>query len=182
MVRALESAAEIAGLGAGDVDLSEIPVKRVQVLARQSLSSDAAILRRMSEPRRWATLVATAGVLRVSAVDDAPDLFSVLIAAKLIGPAARAKAKDRMRSLPQLRRASVTLAAAAKAMLGCAEGSCDPPRTCSPTLTNCAAGARGGSIEVYILWPCQRSVQQASTKILLRLELRSVLLAVASVK
>lgn len=62
MVRALESAAEIAGLGAGDVDLSEIPVKRVQVLARQSLSSDAAILRRMSEPRRWATLVATAGV------------------------------------------------------------------------------------------------------------------------
>ena len=34
MVRALESAAEIAGLGAGDVDLSEIPVKRVQVLAR----------------------------------------------------------------------------------------------------------------------------------------------------
>ena len=116
----------------------------------------------MSEPRRWATLVATAGVLRVSAVDDAPDLFSVLIAAKLIGPAARAKAKDRMRSLPQLRRASVTLAAAAKAMLGCAEGSCDLPRTCSPPRPNCAAGTRGDSMEVYLWWPCQRAVPPAN--------------------
>lgn len=75
MLRALERAAEIAGLGAGGVDLSEIPAGRIQVLARQGLSSDAAMLRRMPEHRRWATLVATAGVLRVSAVDDALDLF-----------------------------------------------------------------------------------------------------------
>ncbi|MEO8222646.1 MAG: Tn3 family transposase [Specibacter sp.] len=122
MVRALERVAEIAGLGAGDVDLSEIPAGRVQVLARQGLSSDAAMLRRMPKHRRWATMVATAGVLRVSAVDDVLDLFSVLMATKLIGPAVRATAKDRLRSLPQLRRASVTLAAAAKAMLECAEG------------------------------------------------------------
>lgn len=121
MVRALERAAEITGLGAGGVDLSQIPAGRVQVLARQGLSSDAAMLRRMPERRRWATLVAAAGVLRVSAVDDALDLFSVLMATKLIGPAVRASAKDRMRSLPQLRRASVTLAAAAKVMLECAE-------------------------------------------------------------
>ncbi len=122
MVRALERVAEIAGLGAGEVDLSEIPAGRVQVLARHGLSSDAAMLRRLPEHRRWATMVATAGVLRVSEVDDALDLFSVLVATKLIGPAVRATAKDRMRSLPALRRASVTLAAAAKAMLECDEG------------------------------------------------------------
>lgn len=121
MVRALERAAQIAGLGAGSVDLGEIPAGRIQVLARQGLSSDAATLRRMPENRRWATLVATAGALQVSAVDDALDLFSVLMATKLIGPAVRATAKDRMKSLPQLRRASVTLAAAAKVMLECAE-------------------------------------------------------------
>ena len=121
MVRALERAAEIAGLGAGGVGLGEIPAGRVQVLARQGLSSDAAALRRMPEHRRSATLVATARALQVSAVDDALDLFSVLMAIKLIGPAVRATAKDRMRSLPQLRRASVTLAAAAKVMLECAK-------------------------------------------------------------
>ena len=121
MVCALERAVEIARLGAGVVDLSEIPAGRVQVLARQGLSSDAATLRRMPKHRRWATMVATAGVLRVSAVDDVLDLFSVLMATKLIGPAVRATAKDRLRSLPQLRRASVTLAAAAKTMLECAE-------------------------------------------------------------
>ncbi|WP_186760801.1 DUF4158 domain-containing protein, partial [Arthrobacter alpinus] len=75
MVRALERAAEIAKLGAGGVDLSEIPVGRVQMLARYGLSSDASMLRRMPEHRRWATLVATAGALQVSAVDDALDLF-----------------------------------------------------------------------------------------------------------
>ncbi|WP_426938368.1 DUF4158 domain-containing protein [Pseudarthrobacter sp. S3] len=121
MVRALERAAEIAGLGAGGVDLREIAAGRVEVLARQCLSSDPAMLRRMPEHRRWATLVATAGALRVSAVDDAVDLFSVLMATKLIGPAVRASAKDRMRSLPQLRRSSVSLAAAAKVMLECSE-------------------------------------------------------------
>lgn len=56
MARALEPAAEVAGLGAGGVDLSEIPAGRVQVLARYGLSSDAAMLRRMPEHaggRRW---------------------------------------------------------------------------------------------------------------------------------
>ncbi len=43
------------------------------------------------------------------------------MATKLIGPAVRASGKDRMWSLPDLRRASVTLAAAAKVMLECAE-------------------------------------------------------------
>ncbi len=71
----------------------------------------------MPPQRRRATLVAVVGALMVSAVDDALDLFAVLMATKLIGPAVRAAAKDQMRSLPQLRRASMTLASAAKAML-----------------------------------------------------------------
>jgi TnpA family transposase len=57
----------------------------------------------------------------VAAVDDALDLFAVLMATKLLGASERASAKDRLRSLPRLRRASVTLAAAVRVLLELAD-------------------------------------------------------------
>jgi len=62
-------------------------------------------------------LLATARVLGRNATDDALDLFAVLMASKLIGPAERASVAERLRSLPQLAKASATLAAAARVLL-----------------------------------------------------------------
>jgi hypothetical protein len=117
MVRALDRAAEVIGLGAGTVEVGEVPPGRMEALARHGLTANAAMLRRLPDARRTATLVATARALQVAAVDDALDLFVVLMATKLIGAARRASTRDRLRSLPQLRQASVTLAAAARVLL-----------------------------------------------------------------
>ncbi len=117
MSRALSRAAEITALGVASVDVSDIPPNRLLALARYGLTSTAAMLRRAPAQRRIATLVATVRVLETSAVDDAIDVFSVLMGTKLIGPAERASAKERLRSLPQLRRASATLASAARVLL-----------------------------------------------------------------
>lgn len=75
------------------------------------------MLRRLPERRRTATLLATARALQVAAVDDALDLFAVLMTSRLIGAAQRATAQERMRSLPRLRQASATLAGAAQVLL-----------------------------------------------------------------
>lgn len=70
------------------------------------------MLRRLPEERRTATLLATTRAMQVAAVDDALDLFAVLMATKLIGSDERAAVRDRLRALPALRQASATLAAA----------------------------------------------------------------------
>ncbi|WP_196844479.1 MULTISPECIES: Tn3 family transposase [unclassified Cryobacterium] len=121
MVKALERVGEVTAVGASTVDLAGIAPGRLDVLATHGRSTDASTLRRMPERRRRATVFATVASLQVSSVDDVLDLFAVLMATKLIGPATRAAVKDQMRSLPALRRASVTLAAAAKLLLKVAE-------------------------------------------------------------
>jgi TnpA family transposase len=117
MVKALSRVSEITAVGTSSVDLSGIASGRLDVLATRGRSHDASTLRRMPARRRRATVFATVRSLQVSSVDDALDLFAVLMSTKLLGPAARAAAKDQMRSLPALRRASVTLASAAKMLL-----------------------------------------------------------------
>lgn len=93
MVRALDRAAEVVGVGAGALDLSDVPPGRLDVLARHGMSSKAVMLRRLPEARRTATVLATVRELQATAVDDALDLFTVLMATKLIAPAARAAVK-----------------------------------------------------------------------------------------
>lgn len=117
MVRALDRVAEVASFGAARVDIADVPPGRVQALARVGLTGDAFTLRRLPVPRRSATLLATARTLCSNAIDDALDLFAVLMASKLIGPAERASAAERLRSLPQLAKASATLAIAARVLL-----------------------------------------------------------------
>jgi len=121
MVRALDRAAEIAGFGADRVDVADVPPGRVEALARAGLTGDAFTLRRLPAVRRSATLLATARTLRSNAIDDALDVFAVLMASKLIGPAERASVAERLRSLPQLAKASATLAIAARVLLEFAE-------------------------------------------------------------
>lgn len=116
MLRALDRAAELTGLGAGTVGVQDLPPGRLESLVRQGLTADVWALHRLPETRRTATLLATVRALQVTAIDDALDLFAVLMASKLLGPAQRAAVRDRLRTLPALR-ASVTLAAAVRAWL-----------------------------------------------------------------
>jgi len=121
MVRALDRAAEIAGFGTDRIDVDDVPPSRVQSLARAGLTGDAFTLRRLPSERRSATLLATTRTLHTNAIDDALDLFAVLMASKLIGPAERASVAERLRALPQLAKASATLAIAARVLLELAE-------------------------------------------------------------
>ena len=97
--------------------MAAISAERLEALARQGLSGNAAMLRRVPELRRRAVLLATVRDLQITAVDDALDLFAVLMATRLLGPAERDAVKDRLHPLPQLRQASATLAVAARVLL-----------------------------------------------------------------
>ena len=117
MVRSLDRASELLAVGAGKADLAGVPTNRVEALARYGLGTKAPTLRGLTEPRRTATLLATARALEVTAVDDVLDLFSLLMATKLLACAERESNKQRQRDMPRLARASVTLAKAARVLL-----------------------------------------------------------------
>src|SRR5699024_3666714 len=72
---------------------------------------------RIPEPRRTAVLLAAARHLEEAAVDDALDLFHVLMATNLIAPARRKAKASRLEAMPRLERASTTLAATTKAIV-----------------------------------------------------------------
>ena len=118
MVRALDRVAEIAGFGADRIDVADVPPGRVEVA--RSVDRQRRDLRRLPGRRRSATLLATARTLRSNAIDDALDLFAVLMV-EVIWPAERASVAERLRSLPQLAKASATLAIAARVLLEFAE-------------------------------------------------------------
>nr|WP_263303321.1 DUF4158 domain-containing protein [Streptomyces sp. 135] len=109
MKRALERAEEIAALGMGAVDVSGIPPRRLAELSRYGVDGKASLLRRHSDTRRLATLLATTVYLTSRAVDDA---LEVLIATKLLAKAERESAKEKLKTLPRVERASAKLATA----------------------------------------------------------------------
>lgn len=76
--------------------------------------------------RRTATLVAVVQSLADTAVDDAVDVFSVLMATKLIRPAERASNKQRLRVWNDLADASSTLAATGRVVLELMADTNDP--------------------------------------------------------
>lgn len=108
--KALHRVATVRSFEAGAVDLSAVPPARVRSLARYGLGAKAQTLRRLAEPRRTATLVATVASLEASAVDDALDLFDLLMATKVLGPSRRAAAAERLAKMPELEKASKVLA------------------------------------------------------------------------
>ncbi|MGH3436071.1 MAG: Tn3 family transposase [Sciscionella sp.] len=109
MAKALDRVNEISAFGLGAVDLSRVPVNRLATLARYGLASKAAALERTSEPRRTALVTAVMRNLEAQAIDDALDLFALLMATRLLSPAKRATDKERLANMPQLERASRTL-------------------------------------------------------------------------
>jgi TnpA family transposase len=122
---ALERAEEIAVFGMGEVDVSGIPPRRLAELSRYGVDGKASLLRRHGDSRRLATLLATAVYLTSRAVDDALDLLEVLIATKLLARAERETAKEKLKTLPRVERASAKLAAAFQIVFDTTSGQVD---------------------------------------------------------
>ena len=87
MVAARDRVAALAALGLGALDLEAVPQRRVVELARWGMAGKAPVLRRHRSSRRLATLVATVVYLEAPAIDDALELFDVLMANELLGRA-----------------------------------------------------------------------------------------------
>lgn len=83
------------------------------LVARYGLGTKAAKLERTSEPKRTAMLTAVMRHLEAKAIDDALDLFEILMATRLISTAKRSSEKQRLSTLPQLEKASRMVARAA---------------------------------------------------------------------
>ncbi|GGW28958.1 hypothetical protein GCM10010340_03250 [Streptomyces griseoloalbus] len=114
--RALERVDEIGAYRLGRLRLSQIPPNRMAALARYALGSKAALLERAAEPKRTAMLTAVMRHLEAKAIDEALDLFQVLMATRLLNTAKRKTEKERLSTLPQLEKASRVLARAAKVL------------------------------------------------------------------
>ena len=122
MNKALLRVAQVSALGVGSVDTSKVPGSRLRALARYGLDAKAQSLRRLAEPRRTATLVATVEALSMAAVDDALDLFDVLMASRVLGPSKRAASAARLETLPELEKASNVLARVGRELVSLLEG------------------------------------------------------------
>ena len=114
--RSLERVDEIGAFQLGRVRLAPVPPNRLAALARYGLGAKATSLERAEEPKRTAMLTAVMRHLEAKAIDEALDLFQALMATRLISRAKRATDKERLSTLPQLEKASRTLARAAKVL------------------------------------------------------------------
>ncbi|MCX4548221.1 MULTISPECIES: Tn3 family transposase [unclassified Streptomyces] len=113
MKGALQRVEDIASFQLGRVKLDKIPPNRLSALARYGLGTKAPKLERTPEPKRTAMLTAVMRYLEAKAIDDALDLFEILMATRLISTAKRSSEKQRLSTLPQLESASRLVARAA---------------------------------------------------------------------
>ncbi len=93
--RALERVDEIGAYRLRRLKLSQIPPNRMAALARYALGSRAPLLERAAEPKRTAMLTAVMRHLEAKAIDEALDLFQVLMATRLLNTAKRKTEKER---------------------------------------------------------------------------------------
>lgn len=117
MKAALQRVDDIASFHLGRLRLEQIPPNRLAALARYGLGTKAPKLERTSEPKRTAMLTAVMRHLEAKAIDDALDLFEILMATRLISTAKRSTDKQRQSTLPQLEKASRIVARAAKVFI-----------------------------------------------------------------
>ncbi len=113
MKGALQRVEDIAAFQLGRLKLEQIPPNRLSALARYGLGTKAPKLERTPEPKRTAMLTAVMRHLEAKAIDDALDLFEILMATRLISTAKRSTDKQRLSTLPQLEKASRLVARAA---------------------------------------------------------------------
>lgn len=89
MKAALQRVEDIAAFQLGCLRLEQVPPNRLSALARYGLGTKAPKLERTPEPKRTAMLTAVMRHLEAKAIDDALDLFEILMATRLISSARR---------------------------------------------------------------------------------------------
>ena len=121
MGKALDRVAEIIGAGFGALDVTAVPQRRLVELARYGMAGKPALFKRHPPQRRLATLLATVVELEARAIDDALELFDLLMTTELLGKAHREADKETVRRHPKLAKASSRLAAAVAVLLEAAD-------------------------------------------------------------
>ncbi|MEV4895186.1 DUF4158 domain-containing protein, partial [Nonomuraea sp. NPDC055795] len=115
MAKALKRVDDIAAFRLVRVD--KVPVWRMNTLAKYGAGAKAPLLARLSEPRKTATMLGVTRSLEAEAIDDALDLFALLMATRLISPARRKSTGERMAMLPKLEKASKLLSRAGRILV-----------------------------------------------------------------
>ncbi|MGH3722370.1 MAG: Tn3 family transposase [Pseudonocardiaceae bacterium] len=122
MAGVLALVAEVAGSGLCGLDLSAVPQRRLEELARYGMAVRAGQLKKHTPARRYATLLATVARLAAKTIDDALDLLDLLMVTELAGKAHRQADKATIRRWPRFAKASSRLAVAVATLLEAAEG------------------------------------------------------------
>ncbi len=117
LVKSLDRVAEISGVGLARLGAeARVPPRRMAELSRYGMTASASLIRRHSDPRQLATLVATVRHLEARSIDDALELLDLLMTTELLGRAQRESDKENARRHPRLARASARLAVAVEAL------------------------------------------------------------------
>jgi len=109
LVRALRRVEEIRALGLPQQVSQRVPPYHLQALTRLAMTAKADTLQRFTESRRLATLVAFAATVEAVALDDALDLFDILLT-EIFSDATKAGQTARLRTLKDLDAAALQLA------------------------------------------------------------------------
>ncbi|MBE1559786.1 TnpA family transposase [Nonomuraea africana] len=117
MAKALKRVDDIAAFRLGRVPVDKVPVRRMKTLAKYGAGTKAPLLARLSEPRKTATMLAVTRSLEAEAIDDALDLFALLMATRLISPARRKSTGERLAMLPKLEKATKLLSRAGRVLV-----------------------------------------------------------------
>lgn len=116
LVRALRRVDEVRTLGLPQSVSHRVPPNRLQALARLAMTVKADTIQRFAAARRLATLVAFAVTLEAVALDDALDLFDILLT-EIFSDAAKAGQTARLRTLKDLDAAALQLAQVGRLIL-----------------------------------------------------------------
>jgi TnpA family transposase len=108
LVEALQRLEELRAIGVGDLPLDHAPPNRLRALARYAAAARAQAIARMSSERRLATLLAFTRAFELIAMDDALDVFDLLIS-DIARDAHKDGEKERIRTLHDLDAAALQL-------------------------------------------------------------------------
>ena len=117
LIAALDRVVEIDALGFESVDTRVVPVRRLVELARWGMAGKAQSLRRHPLNRRVATLLATARHLEGRGIDDAIEVFDVLMTNDLMAKARREAKTETLRRYPLVARDAAIGAAVIEILL-----------------------------------------------------------------
>jgi TnpA family transposase len=98
---ALERVKELRRIGVGDLDIHWLAPDRLKKLARHAGQTKAYSIARLTQSRKWATLTAFAHAYESRAIDDALDLFDMLVQTRLTRTGLQGE-KKRIRTLRDL--------------------------------------------------------------------------------